>query len=760
MMRTLHRAVFLLFLFTSVAHAGEIRGKVVSVFRGEPLRQVRVLVVEAQLTTTTANDGSFKIENVPVGKYTLQVSVVGYRLVEVPFAVTEGPDVKEFSITMAPVNFRRTDVVDVKGDIFHGENPAIPSQINLTAAEIKEAGTVLADDPFRAVQALPGVAPSDNNDFFGEFAVLGAPFTQVGIYVDDVVVPSPFHTVPGLRDGASLSVFSSETVEELNLMPLAFPLRYADAAGAALAVTTREGSRTKPLFTVSLGLADTNIIAEGELGGAKKGSWLASARKSYLGYLVHREGGDPFTDVAFEDGDVKLNYDLTSRHSLSLYAIDGHSDFDQSVPQADANTLNTGGNDFNLVRLGWRFAITPHLLLDTTGAYIRERFDIRNLFNQVLRTDDYGEWLGSTRVSWNWRKDQLVEAGYTARRLRDSGHSASFSDQGVEVFGVGNGTGLRQSGYVQQVSGLFNNRLRLMGGVRWDRLEQIAAQPVSAQASAAWQLASRTQLQFGFGRYAQFPDFQSLVFPCPAVVPPPPFDSGFGLVERSNHFTAAVEQRIGENTRVRVEAFDRENYELPGRLSADACTPIQPASSSLFNLKDNARGAQLILQRRSANRLSGWLGYTLTYARQRLPVFQGSSLSQVSFVDAPTEADQRHTLNAFATYRITPTINWSAKWLYGSGFPITPLDFQVVGDSVVTTGPGRRLGPYERLDVRCDKAWVFRHWKMTLYAEGLNMTNHNNPRFVLVSIDSTGHATAVTEKGLPITPTAGLVFEF
>src|SRR5215813_10868005 len=105
-MRKLRLAILFL-LLTSIAYAGEVRGKVVSVFRGESLRKVRVSVLEGQLATTTADDGTFKIENVPVGQHTLQVAAVGYRLVTVPFSMADITDIKEFSITMAPANFRR-----------------------------------------------------------------------------------------------------------------------------------------------------------------------------------------------------------------------------------------------------------------------------------------------------------------------------------------------------------------------------------------------------------------------------------------------------------------------------------------------------------------------------------------------------------------------------------------------------------------------------------------------------------------------------
>jgi len=772
------RLAFLVSLFISMAHAGEVRGKVVSVFRGEPLRKVRIAVLETpQLTTVTADDGTFSIQNIPPGKYTLRASAVGYRLVTAPLLVGEEGDIKEVSITMAPANFRRTDVVEVKGDIFLGENPAVPGQISLTPTEIKESSTVLADDPFRSVQSLPGVAPSQNNDFFGEFSVLGAPFSKVSVYVDDVVVPHPFHSIANVRDGGSLSVLSSETVGELTLLPIAFPERYGDSTGAALDIHTREGSRTKPLFTISLGLADSNLIGEGELGPAHKGSWLASTRKSYLSYLVHRESGDPFTDIAFEDGDVKLSYDLNSRHNLNFYALDGHTDVRETEKIVSLNALKSGSNDITLARLGWRFA-TPHLLLDTRGAYIRERSNTRNPVQQPLNVDYYGEWVGGSRAVWNWGNDQVLEAGYTGRRLKDSNYSVLYLTQQNQfvspfVFSPENGTALRQSGYAQQVASFFHQRLHIMGGMRWDHIEQVDGHPISPQVSAALRLASRTTLQLGFGRYAQLPDIQNLNFDCGTL--PSLGTSGSVLaplfMERSNHYTAALEERLSDNFRVRIEGFDRENRQQeggrvfgPSRCGPIVANPVPRPSLLAPATTDYSRGFQLILQRRSANRLSGWIGYTLGYARQGIfpEVLSNNQFSIGSLLTGPTAEDQRHTLNAFATYRLTSSFNLSGKWLFGSGLALPNDAFQLVGNQFVpVTFSGTRLGQFQRLDLRMDKAWILSRWKMTLYAEGLNLTNHDNRRWLDTAFNPiTGQVIALTEHGLPITPTAGVVFEF
>ncbi len=105
-------AVFVLLasvvLLSPNAYAGEIRGKVVSVIRGEPLRQIEVSVLELKVSVVTAADGSFTLSNLPNGNFTLRVSAVGYRLGTLPIELTAGADQKEVSVTLAPGNFRRT----------------------------------------------------------------------------------------------------------------------------------------------------------------------------------------------------------------------------------------------------------------------------------------------------------------------------------------------------------------------------------------------------------------------------------------------------------------------------------------------------------------------------------------------------------------------------------------------------------------------------------------------------------------------------
>jgi hypothetical protein len=762
---TFRLAAFVL-LCSAALSAAEIRGTIKNVAGGEPLGRVQLLLLEAGRTTVTAPDGTFLLQKLSSGTYTLRLNAVGYRLSTISFSLAEDES-KEFSIGLVPDNLRHSESVQVTGDVFQREDSPAVSESNLTASEIREASTVFADDPFRAIQALPGVSAPANNEFYAQFSVMGTPFEDVSIYLDDVLA-TPFHSIPDISNGASLSLLTSETVEEMKLMPVAYPVKFADGIGAALDIRTREGSRSAPLFRVSAGIADSDVLGEGDLGSAQRGSWIASARKSYIGYLI-RNRENNVQNVTFYDGDVKLNYDLTATQSISFHALGG-----QTYTQLDSNSnpdfFATGSSAFTLARAGWRWSVTPHLLLDSRAAYLSEPYDSHNSFGQHIDSYAYGEWLGGTNLTWAWKNNDVLEGGMTLRRLRDNGYTIFYqsNDQPSYGQGIANGTGLRGTVYLQQSSSVWKNRVHLMGGVRWDNLQRIGVHPFSEQVSAAVRVLAKTELQFGAGRYAQFPDFQQVAVPDCL-----PFGN---LLERSDHFTAAIEERWGESTRLRVQVFDRQNADLVGTptglsqavLENAPCGALVPLPGGSTYQRDYSRGVQLVLQRRSANRLSGWLGYTLAQARQRQysVSFPFDPLLAPFSFNTPyysTLEDQRHSLNAFGSYRVRPTISLSGKVLYGSGYPVPSGNYEQVGNSYYEVGFNTvRLPSYFRLDLRCDKSWAFTHGKLTLYGEVLNLSNHDNRIYTYSSgvNPTTLQSTIQTEGELPVTPTAGLVFEF
>ena len=175
------RFAFVLALWISfsgtAAHATDLTGKITNAQGGEPLGKVQVAVLGTTLVAVTAADGTFRIANAPAGELALQISAVGYRTISVPFkspVATEGApnQVTDFAISLVPDNFQRREKVEVNADIFASpEWPAV-GDMTLTSSELQQTSTVLINDPFRSLQAMPGVSASGNNDLFAQFLSL------------------------------------------------------------------------------------------------------------------------------------------------------------------------------------------------------------------------------------------------------------------------------------------------------------------------------------------------------------------------------------------------------------------------------------------------------------------------------------------------------------------------------------------------------------------------------------------------------------
>jgi hypothetical protein len=737
-----------LFSFAPLADAADIKGTVANAEGAEPLGKIQLSLLGTSFATTSASDGSFQISQIPPGNYLLQANGVGYRALSVPFQLTSAEDTKTFQLTLTPATLSRTDSVEVHADVFDSAEWPTVGELTLTSTELQQTSTVIANDPLRSVQALPGVSASANNDLFAQFSVMGAPFEEVGLYVDDVLVPNLLHTVSNVPDAATLSLFTGNDVEEIRLLPVAYPVRYGDQTGAALVIRTRTGSAGPPLVHGSLGLADSELLAEGGFGPAHKGTWLIDARKSYIGYLERAFAGSPFSQDGFYDADVKLTYDLTPTQSFSLLATGGRVSInDPSLSGvASQGVIKSAKSNLAIARLGWRWNPKPNLLIDSRAAYVPTDLVERDPALQTIVRSRTTEWSGGTNVSWNWRRGAILQGGYTVRRPAFSAASGSVGLPAI--FPSFHGSHVNHDLYLQNSAQFWRGRLRLQGGIRWGKQDPVRVHPLTGQASVAVALAHNTQVEGAWGRYAEFlSGIGEEIFVSLNATP-----VAFRFLPRvSWQYIFAVEQRFGERVRFRAEVFDRQNEQRGDFFLFPSLAPLE---RSALSSRDYSRGLQFMLQRRSENRLSGWISYTFVHAERRFYQSElGSPIGPFGFDSPylPTFDDQRHTANIFASYRLAPSIRVSAKALYGSGFP-------------VESSPGLpvlRIGPYERLDLRADKSWSFKKWRLGLYTEILNVTKHYNPRFDGLSLNPvTGQTLLLTSPGVPILPTVGLTFDF
>ncbi|HTV23305.1 MAG TPA: TonB-dependent receptor plug domain-containing protein, partial [Polyangiaceae bacterium] len=101
-----------------------------------------------------------------------------------------------------------------------------PRAQTLTRAEVRQLPGAFGD-PFRAIEALPGVTPLASGVPF--FYVRGAPPGNVGYYLDGIRLPLLYHV------GLGPSVVHPALISRVDLYPGAYPTRYGRFSGGIVA---------------------------------------------------------------------------------------------------------------------------------------------------------------------------------------------------------------------------------------------------------------------------------------------------------------------------------------------------------------------------------------------------------------------------------------------------------------------------------------------------------------------------------------------
>ena len=733
-----------------IAQSGQVAGSIVDARGGEALSKVDVQLAGTSYRARSDEQGHFQIAGIPPGDYVLNVSTVGYRLARKPFHLDAG-ERKQFEIILSPGTLTQSDSVEVKAGPFDVPVQASSAPLILAGNDVTNLASVLANDPLRAVQDLPGV--SSNDDFEAKFSVRGADFSRIGIYLDGVLLHSPLHTLESTQATGSESAFNGGMVESLELYEGAMPAQYTDRTAGALDVHSRDGGRDAVSFRAEASFSNAGVTVEGPLDAAKHGSWLVSARKSYLQYLIDRIGADTSLVFGLEDVQARLTYDLTPRNFVSLDLLESYTSLDRSSRRATlgVNSLMLAGYDFTLAKAGWRYTPDEHFILTSRAAWMREKADDQNPQKLPLGAGYYGEWLANQTATWVQSSNATLNFGWSARAIRDQGYQDQYqSNLTARLLENFRGDSTRGGVFFGQSWSAWSGRLHFSAGGGWSRDSIDAKSAWLPQASLALSPAKATRVEFAWGQYAQYPEVSQLT-------------SNLGntglLPARTTQLTAAVEQRLGERTRLRVEFYDRTDRDLlfqplydPRLLNGKVFVP--PLNSLYYNsLRGYSRGFEIFLQRSSANRLTGWISYAYGRAEMR---------EGIDHIQFPSDFDQRHSVNIYAGYRLRPSVNLSVRSVFGTGFPI-PGFVTKVGNSYFLTSQrnGTRLGNYERTDVRINKNWTHVKWKTTLYGEVVNITNQTNYRFD--SFDgyttATHQAYVTLDKLFPVLPSVGFVIE-
>jgi hypothetical protein len=193
------------------------------------------------------------------------------------------------------------------------------------------------------------------NDFRNDIIVRGGSPLENLFIVDNVEIPNINAFANFASAGGTVSLLDAELLQDVTFLTGGYPAPYINRTSSVLQVTQREGNREAFEGWATLGFAGAGAILEGPIDvgkGARKGSWVVSARRSFLDLFTQDVGFGGVPVVYSFNG--KAVYDLTPRDRIWISNLTGVDEIRLGL--TDSTDLDEEIANFDIRYDGWRSA--------------------------------------------------------------------------------------------------------------------------------------------------------------------------------------------------------------------------------------------------------------------------------------------------------------------------------------------------------------------------------------------------------------------
>ena len=377
----------------------KVKGKVVDHTTQEELFGATIMLLGSDplIGATSGIDGTFVLENVPVGRQDFLVRMMGYESQDfTQILVSSGKEViLNVSLKEAVTSLNEVQVV-YKADKDKAINEMAPlSSRQFTVEETQRYAGGL-NDPARLVSSFAGVAsPSISSN---GISVRGNSPSGLLWRIEGVEVPSPNHFADLSIAGAGvLTALSSQVLANSDFMTGAFPAEYGNATSGVFDMNLRSGNSSKREHTMQLGVLGVDFATEGPFKQGKDATYLFNYRYSTLALISPLLPSDAgilkYQDLAF-------NIDMPTKKAgkFSLWSLGAYDGIDIVAPDStewtpDTDRENSQTSMFlfasglnHKITLNEKALINTSLAITGSGLSFEEQYVNDNL-NEIPQSD-------------------------------------------------------------------------------------------------------------------------------------------------------------------------------------------------------------------------------------------------------------------------------------------------------------------------------------------------------------------------------------
>lgn len=571
-----------------------------------------------------------------------------------------------------------------------------PGSASLSPREVRTMPGAFGD-PFRAIEALPGVTPMASGVPY--FFVRGAPPGNVGYTLDDIEIPLLFHV------GAGPGVVHPSLIRDVDLHPGGYPARYGRFSGGMVTATTA-APRAEAHGEANIRVFDAGALVEAPWAEGR-GTALVAGRYSYTAAILSLVSPD--VELGYWDYQARASYDVTRDDRLSVFAF------------GSGDTLADASED------------PDELLFDTTFHRIDLRYDrafpdegglgLRVLFGADENRGEGGRLIEGFKLGARMTVERRLSDDVLFRAGTDVAVDRYETEfilhpclAGLECPDVVRDVALTSDQLDLTLSELFPSRTDLETGVWTDLVLDLGAGSTlvpglrvdlyTSQGEAAVGVDPRLSMRVAAGGDVYLVPSVGIAHQLPGFLPGPGFQvAGIrGGLQRSVQSSWGVESDLPLDISGRVTVFRNVTFGLTDPLGTTRGAGL---GVDRFTNRSTGEtlGLEVFLRRPITRTIGGFFSYTLSRSTR---TFEGTSL--------PSAYDRTHVLSAALSYDLGRRWTAGTRTVFYTGFPEDEVN--IFRDR--EAAPQRTL-PFFRLDLRLAKDWIIaERYRVALVFEILN----------------------------------------
>ncbi len=308
--------------FSSLAQTGNIAGKIIDESSNQPLAGAVIIIQNISARKITEADGSYNFNNVEAGKYTLQISYVGYETKKIVDAVINKGEVTTLNVALAQQKNNLSDVVvtttsakkeSLNSLLVTRKNAAVVSD-GISADLIRKSPDKNTSDVLKrisgtTVQENKFVVVRGMNDRYNEAMLNG------------ILLPS---SEPD-RKTFAFDIFPSEVVDNITIYKSASPDLPGSFAGGLVQINTKDVPDRK-FFALKLTGGFNSITVKNDFYtySGSKTDWLGFDNKvRVLPEGVTNYTPQKFNALVYDNPDTKTSLDKSFKNTWESFVRSG-----------------------------------------------------------------------------------------------------------------------------------------------------------------------------------------------------------------------------------------------------------------------------------------------------------------------------------------------------------------------------------------------------------------------------------------------------